>query len=67
MNGIPWWHFYEEPGPLDGRHLESVDPGAAQWNAIGGARAICCGCFLSEMRDRCKRIIVRRSAAKKEP
>src|ERR1700733_14144210 len=33
MNGIPWWYFYKEGGPLDGHHLESVDPGAAQWNA----------------------------------
>jgi ketopantoate reductase len=34
MNGIPWWYFYRERGPLDGHHLESVDPGGAQWNAI---------------------------------
>src|SRR3984957_18958127 len=27
MNGIPWWYFYKERGPLDGHHLESVDPG----------------------------------------
>ena len=25
MNGIPWWYFYKERGPLDGHHLESVD------------------------------------------
>src|ERR1700735_2782482 len=42
MNGIPWWYFYKNGGPLDGRHLESVDPGAAQWNAIGPERAIGC-------------------------
>jgi 2-dehydropantoate 2-reductase len=42
MNGIPWWYFYMDGGPLDGHHLESVDPGAAQWNAIGPARAIGC-------------------------
>jgi len=28
MNGIPWWYFYKERGPLEGHHLESVDPGA---------------------------------------
>src|ERR1700753_370987 len=28
MNGIPWWYFYKERGPLDGHHLESVDRGA---------------------------------------
>jgi len=42
MNGIPWWYFYKERGPLDGRHLESVDPGAAQWKLIGPERAIGC-------------------------
>jgi 2-dehydropantoate 2-reductase len=42
MNGIPWWYFYKAGGPLDGRHLESVDPGAAQWTAIGPERAIGC-------------------------
>ena len=42
MNGIPWWYFYKERGPLEGNHLESVDPGAAQWNAIGPERAIGC-------------------------
>ena len=42
MNGIPWWYFYNERGSLDGHHLESVDPGAAQWNAIGPERAIGC-------------------------
>lgn len=42
MNGIPWWYFYKERGPFDGRHLESVDPGAAQWKAIGPERAIGC-------------------------
>lgn len=42
MNGIPWWYFYKEKGPFDGRHLESVDPGAAQWTEIGPERAIGC-------------------------
>jgi 2-dehydropantoate 2-reductase len=42
MNGIPWWYFYKEGGALDGHHLESVDPGAEQWNAIGPERAIGC-------------------------
>jgi 2-dehydropantoate 2-reductase len=42
MNGIPWWYFYKERGRLNGRHLESVDPGAVQWNAIGPERAIGC-------------------------
>ena len=42
MNGIPWWYFYKQGSLLDDHHLESVDPGAAQWNAIGPERAIGC-------------------------
>jgi 2-dehydropantoate 2-reductase len=42
MNGIPWWYFYREGGPLDNHHLESVDPGGKQWTAIGPERAIGC-------------------------
>ena len=42
MNGIPWWYFYKSGGALEGYHLESVDQGARQWNAIGPARAIGC-------------------------
>ena len=42
MNGIPWWYFYKEGGPFEGRHLESVDAGARQWNMIGPERAIGC-------------------------
>lgn len=40
MNGIPWWYFYKNGGPFDGHHLESVDPGGAQWRLIGPERAI---------------------------
>ena len=35
FNGIPWWYFYKTAGPLDGRHLESVDRGGRQWKALG--------------------------------
>ena len=42
MNGIPWWYFYKNGGEFDGRHLESVDPGAKQWKLIGPERAIGC-------------------------
>lgn len=43
-NGVPWWYFYKHGGPLDGRRLETVDPGGRQWDAIGPERAI--GCVL---------------------
>lgn len=42
MNGIPWWYFYKEGSQFEGRHLESVDAGALQWNLIGPERAIGC-------------------------
>jgi 2-dehydropantoate 2-reductase len=42
MNGIPWWYFHKSGGALEGYHLESVDRGARQWDAIGPARAIGC-------------------------
>jgi 2-dehydropantoate 2-reductase len=42
MNGIPWWYFYNSRGAFEGYHLESVDHGARQWNAIGPERAIDC-------------------------
>jgi 2-dehydropantoate 2-reductase len=42
MNGIPWWYFYKEGSSLEGRCLESVDPGGRQWRLIGPERAIGC-------------------------
>jgi 2-dehydropantoate 2-reductase len=42
MNGIPWWYFYKEGSRFEGRHLESVDPGARQWKSIGPERVIGC-------------------------
>ena len=42
MNGIPWWYFHKNGGPLEGRSLEAVDPGARQWKLIGPERAIGC-------------------------
>jgi len=42
MNGIPWWYFHKVGGQFEGRHLESVDVGHRQWNAIGPERAIGC-------------------------
>jgi 2-dehydropantoate 2-reductase len=42
VNGVPWWYFYRLPGPFEGRRLESVDPGGAQWNGLGPERAIGC-------------------------
>lgn len=42
MNGIPWWYFYKSGGRFGGTPIETVDPGARQWTAIGPERAIGC-------------------------
>lgn len=42
QNGILWWYFYGQPGPLEDCHLESADPGGRIWRAIGPERAIGC-------------------------
>lgn len=42
QNGIPWWYFYRHGGPLEGMHLESVDPGGVITQHIDSARVIGC-------------------------
>src|ERR1700760_3887029 len=40
VNGIPYWYFYKHGGRHEGSTLESIDPGARQWNELGPERAI---------------------------
>ena len=40
MNGIPWWYFYKEGGPHDGKRLDRLDPGGTIWDTLGPERAI---------------------------
>lgn len=47
QNGIPWWYFFNEGGPLDGHRLESVDPSGVIWQSIGPERAIGCVLYCS--------------------
>ena len=42
MNGVPYWYFYKHGGALEGRTLESIDPGARQWDVLRPERAIGC-------------------------
>lgn len=42
VNGIPYWYFHGHGGALEGRVLDSVDPGGAQWHGFGPRRAIGC-------------------------
>ncbi len=41
-NGIPWWYFYNQDGPLRDYRLKSIDPDGNQWKLIGPGRAIGC-------------------------
>lgn len=42
VNGIPYWYFYKDGSEAEGTTLETVDPGAKQWNQLGPERAIGC-------------------------
>jgi 2-dehydropantoate 2-reductase len=42
VNGIPYWYFYKHGGRYQGSTLESIDPGARQWQELGPERAIGC-------------------------
>jgi 2-dehydropantoate 2-reductase len=47
QNGIPWWYFQSEGGPLDGLTLESVDPGGIVTNSIPHEAIVGCVVFAS--------------------
>ena len=40
MNGIPWWYFHREGGPLDGTRLASVDPDGALAAHVDSGRVL---------------------------
>lgn len=42
VNGIPYWYFHQHGGEFAGRTLETVDPGARQWERLRPERAIGC-------------------------
>ena len=42
VNGVPWWYFHKIGGPLEGKRVQSVDPGDAQWNGFGPDRVLGC-------------------------
>lgn len=47
QNGIPWWYFENYGGPLEGTHLETVDPGGGLSSAIPARRVIGCVIYCS--------------------
>jgi 2-dehydropantoate 2-reductase len=42
VNGVPWWYFHRFGGPLEGARIDSVDPGATQWDFFGPDRVLGC-------------------------
>lgn len=42
VNGFPWWYFHGFGDPYEGHQVHAVDPGGAQWNAIGPDRVVGC-------------------------
>lgn len=42
INGIPWWYFYKEGGPLDGTNVACLDPDGSMLRALDPARVIGC-------------------------
>jgi 2-dehydropantoate 2-reductase len=47
QNGIPWWYFQRHGGPLEGRWLESVDPGGRIAAAFDPDRVVGCAIYSS--------------------
>jgi len=42
INGLPWWYFYREPGPHEGRSLLSLDPGGTMFAALDCRHLVGC-------------------------
>ncbi len=40
MNGMPFWYFHNQGGPLEGQRLPRIDPGDALWQAVGPERSL---------------------------
>ncbi|HEV7915373.1 MAG TPA: 2-dehydropantoate 2-reductase [Albitalea sp.] len=45
QNGIPWWYFHRHGGALEGRRLETVDPGGTIAAHLPAAQVIGCVAF----------------------
>jgi 2-dehydropantoate 2-reductase len=65
VNGIPYWYFYRHGGVFAGTMLDSVDPGAKQWKALGPERAI--GCVLYPAAEIVEPGVIRHVYGKKFP
>jgi 2-dehydropantoate 2-reductase len=52
MNGIPWWFFQNDNGPLAGRSLPAVDPDGSIARNIPAAQTIGCVIYMSAAIER---------------
>jgi 2-dehydropantoate 2-reductase len=42
QNGLPWWYFHREGGPLEGERIKAVDPDGSLYAALDPARVLGC-------------------------
>lgn len=42
INGLPWWYFHKEGGPLDGQPVRALDPAGSMLRALDGAHLLGC-------------------------
>ena len=42
INGVPWWYFYQLPGPYQDTRLTSVDPAGVLWEKLPPSRVLGC-------------------------
>ena len=42
VNGVPWWYFYREGGPMEGTSMACIDPGGTMLRARDPARIVGC-------------------------
>lgn len=47
INGIPWWFCDGLPGPLQGRHLQRVDPGGRLARLLPAAQTVGCVVYVA--------------------
>ena len=42
QNGLPWWYFHRESGPLDAKRIKAVDPDGSLYARLDPARVLGC-------------------------
>jgi 2-dehydropantoate 2-reductase len=42
INGLPWWYFYKEGGPLQGEAVRALDPDGTMFAALDCVRIVGC-------------------------